>query len=300
MSKYIFYKDSSLERPRNVSQADYNTASFGTILPFEPSDNKFNIYYFSSSAEISGSDHDKIRSLKNLINRHSALDDYYNFDSLFNNTSSLMTLNSYYLGSGIERGTVRLTTYKNGTALDTITDSKQNGVLESETYGKVGVVFYKEGIFLFGNSTAIDGNTANFDFGVDNPRWTNYFCSDTATGSMYHDIEYNYIESVPTAIFYAVAGKYDLNHSNNRTFLQSGSYSATSGSTFFKENDKIAIKNVVQSPFTSGSAQFEKETYITRIGLYDKNNKLIGVTSLANPVRKTENREFVFKIKLDI
>ena len=31
-----------------------------------------------------------------------------------------------------------------------------------------------------------------------------------------------------------------------------------------------------------------------------ENKKLIGIGSLANPVRKTENREFLFKLKLDI
>ena len=71
----------------------------------------------------------------------------------------------------------------------------------------------------------------------------------------------------------------------------------TSGS--FVENDKIAIKSTVESPFVSGSANFEKETYITRIGLYDKEKNLIGIASLANPVRKTENREYTFKLKID-
>ena len=43
---------------------------------------------------------------------------------------------------------------------------------------------------------------------------------------------------------------------------------------------------------------FEKQTFITRIGLYDKDKKLIAVGSLANPVRKTENREFTIKLKI--
>mgnify|MGYP003338390764 CR=1 FL=1 len=50
----------------------------------------------------------------------------------------------------------------------------------------------------------------------------------------------------------------------------------------------------------SGSAPFEKETYISRIGLYDKDRKIIGYATLANPVKKTENREFIFKLKIDI
>ena len=104
MPKYIFYKDSSLERPRNISEATYNAAAFGDEFTFEPSDNKFNIYYFSSSADLLTDDHRKIGTLKNLFSRYSALDDYYDFNSFYNSTSSLLTLNSYYLGSGLEKG----------------------------------------------------------------------------------------------------------------------------------------------------------------------------------------------------
>ena len=48
------------------------------------------------------------------------------------------------------------------------------------------------------------------------------------------------------------------------------------------------------------TASFAKETYISKIGLYDKNRNLIGVTTVAKPVKKTEDREFTFKLKLDI
>jgi hypothetical protein len=78
-----------------------------------------------------------------------------------------------------------------------------------------------------------------------------------------------------------------------------GNYYAIITEKTFIENDKIIIKNIVKSPFVDGSANFEKETYITKIGLYDKDKNLIGIVSLANPVRKTENREFTFKIKID-
>ena len=91
-----------------------------------------------------------------------------------------------------------------------------------------------------------------------------------------------------------------MNHSNNSTYLQSGSYSYTTGSNIFLENYNLTIKNIVESPFVSGTANFEKETYITKIGLYDNDKKLLAVASLANPLRKTENREFLIKLKLDI
>jgi hypothetical protein len=301
MPNYIIYKNSSKERPRNVSEADYATASFGQEYVYSPNDSRFDAYYFSSSADFQSDDHKKIRSLKNLINSYAGYDNIYNFSNFYNTTSSLITVNSYYLGSGIERGSVQLTTYFSGSILDQATDTKENGVLSSSLNGKVGVVFYKEGIILLNNTSSLTGVSVKVNNSTDYPRWTNFFANNNQDeDGIYSDVEFAYNETVPTAIWYAEANKYDLNHSNNPTYIQSGSYSVTTGSTVFLENNKAAIKNIVKSPFASGSAQFEKETYITKIGLYDKERKLIGVATLANPVRKTENREFIFKLKLDL
>ena len=54
------------------------------------------------------------------------------------------------------------------------------------------------------------------------------------------------------------------------------------------------------SQFSGSEANFEKITYISKIGIYDKDRNLIGIAKLATPVKKTENREFTFKLKLDI
>ena len=45
---------------------------------------------------------------------------------------------------------------------------------------------------------------------------------------------------------------------------------------------------------------FKKQTYISKIGIYDENKNLIGVAKLATPVKKTEERDLTFKLKLDI
>ena len=44
----------------------------------------------------------------------------------------------------------------------------------------------------------------------------------------------------------------------------------------------------------------QKETYINKIVIYDENKIPIAVANLATPVRKTEDRDFLFKLKLDI
>jgi hypothetical protein len=68
----------------------------------------------------------------------------------------------------------------------------------------------------------------------------------------------------------------------------------------YKESAKIRIKNTVSSSYPDPTGSFEKQTFISKIGIYDKDKNLIGVAKVANPVKKTEDREFTFKLKLDI
>ena len=39
---------------------------------------------------------------------------------------------------------------------------------------------------------------------------------------------------------------------------------------------------------------------LTKVALYDNKRNLIGVATMANPVRKTEDRQYLFKLKLDL
>jgi hypothetical protein len=101
----------------------------------------------------------------------------------------------------------------------------------------------------------------------------------------------------------AHAPKGQLNFSNNPTYLTysatAGDYSPATSSIGYSEAE-LATTNIVSSSFQNPTASFAKETYISKIGLYDKNRNLIGVTTVAKPVKKTEDREFTFKMKLDI
>ena len=60
------------------------------------------------------------------------------------------------------------------------------------------------------------------------------------------------------------------------------------------------IKNVVSSSFANHTASFSKETYISKIGIYDENRNLIAIAKLATPVKKTDARGLTFKLKLDL
>ena len=62
----------------------------------------------------------------------------------------------------------------------------------------------------------------------------------------------------------------------------------------------MEIKNVVSSSYADPTGSFEKTTYISKVGLYDGNKNLIAIAKVATPVRKTVERDFTFKIKLDL
>ena len=300
MSKYRFIKDSKLERPRNISHEVFMSASYGDIFEYQPVDNPLKIYHFSGS--VTGSDDYKVlRSLKNTINYYKAQDDLFQHDNFNNKPSSLYAFSTAHLGSGFEKGSIELNYYLSGGLISKITDSREDGVLYSDNDEKVGIVLYKEGFILINNTSSLSNVICDFSSSYqtfqDNPKWIHAFLS--ASDSLYFDINYGIKNDVSTNLNFVYAEKNELNHSNDPTYIESGSYRPTSGSFFFKENEDIRIKNTVKSPFVSGSANFEKQTFITKIGLYDENKKLIAVGSLANPARKTENREFVFKLKID-
>lgn len=303
---YTFYKDGSLQRPRNITKAAFASASYGEELAaYSPSDYPVRAYHFSSSNSFSSENYKKIKALKNTINYYSGIDEFLSFDTVNNKPLCMLAFNMLHVGNGFERGSINLKYYCTGSLIDYAQDSKQNGILYNQNNNKVGFVLYKEGFIFLTATASIAAGTSVSITGSDylassvSPQWIHYFVSDTPN-LLEFSTEYETKDQVATSLSFAIANKQSLNHSNNSTYLQSGSYSASSSSYSFIENNKTAIKNTVPSPFVSGTSDFEKQTFITKIGLYDSNKKLIGIASLANPVRKTENREFLFKIKIDI
>ena len=68
-----------------------------------------------------------------------------------------------------------------------------------------------------------------------------------------------------------------------------------------RKHDSTTVKNTISSSFACDyTASFKKQTFINKIGIYDKNKNLIAIAKVANPVRKLETDEYTFKLKLDI
>jgi len=100
---------------------------------------------------------------------------------------------------------------------------------------------------------------------------------------------------------FANARRGEVNYSNNPTFLQYNQPLLRKTSSFvYEENPNRLIKNTVSSSFSDHSASFERQVYISRVALYDSNKNLIGLATLSNPIRKKEDEDITFKLKLDI
>jgi len=107
----------------------------------------------------------------------------------------------------------------------------------------------------------------------------------------------NYV-SVLTMLAHAPKG--DLNHSNNPTYVKYGeSEPPLVDTTRFAEKSEKELTNIVKSVYTDYNESFEKTTYISKVGIYDEDKNLIAIAKVATPVKKTEDREYTFKIKLD-
>ena len=307
MEKYLFYKDGSLERPRNISKNDFDAASYGDRFDiFEPKDIPIKKYCFSGSYAYDS--YKKIKSLKNTINYYFSTDNRYNYGAVESNPASVYMLSSYHLGAGIRKGSLSLAVSDTTASAG---DTKEDGILYNQDDVAVGFVLYKEGFVFLTSDQVITGSSCNILTGEGliqaspSYRWHHFGASSSLnlTCSFLYDTD----NSTPTYTTFIYAEKKELNHSNNSTYLKSGSYTISSGSDYFTENladtdgnSKLEIKNTVFSTINKVEAPIEKQTYITNIGLYDKNKKLVATANLSTPIKKTEGREFLFKLKTDL
>jgi hypothetical protein len=323
MDKYIFYKDSSGFKPKNISKSAYDAADYGhAFTEYTPIPRHFVVKpYFtanSSNAEYKA----VLHSLKNTINYYFGEHPRFNFDAMIDQPMALLNVPSQNLGNGLQKGSIDLRISYNGDLLGQATDHREDGVLYDINDNEVGFVLYKEGIIILLSDidvfTIMDRpvrlvNHENTTEGTDTIKWYHFgvrTVSQTTgvpSGIVFEPL-FSTIALTPTSFTFVYADKGEVNHSNNPTYLKEGSYKATITDKSFIENidslgsetRALEIKNTLKIPFIGAQAPLQKDTYITKIGLYDEDKQLIAVASLANPIRKTEKREFLFKLKLDL
>jgi hypothetical protein len=172
----------------------------------------------------------------------------------------------------------------------------------------VGTVLYNEGIILLTSSAAIDTTTINYESAT-NSSWLRfaYGANDggaiaNTTLSASFGIELQGTNHIQTMTMMAKAPVSEINHSNNPTYLKNADNSLqnVSRNVYQYVEGPRPVKNIVSASYSDIDPPMKKETYISKIALYDKDKNLIGFAKLATPIRKTEDREFIFKLKLDL
>jgi len=124
----------------------------------------------------------------------------------------------------------------------------------------------------------------------------------TTRASASYDLVFSGSNYVPVTTMLATAPRGELNYSNNPTYInlkQQNALMFRSSSIAYRENSKQKIKNTVKSPYTDPTGSYKPQTFISRIGIFDEDKNLIAIAKVATPVKKTEERDLTFKLKLD-
>lgn len=280
--------------------------------------------YFAASAT-----RKHVDALKNTFNYYTPLSKHYQFSSSMGEKSAqalnLISIPSIFYGSSIKKGSVKLRYYITGTLAAELQDPYKNGELRqvsgtdyaiaqapNGTSSVAGVILYDQGFIALTGAWDISTNQQNYRDTAANTteraKWLFFGSTGSAQGttplvpSASYELSFEGVNYIPTITMMAHAKKGELLHSNNPTYPLTGSNFNTfySASNYFLQDFTSSIKNTVKSEFKHHTASFEKQTFISKVGIYDKDKNLIAIAKLATPVKKTAKREFTFKIKLDL
>ena len=259
-----------------------------------------------------------IRSLKTVLESQDHIGSNVKYGNLGTSEVNMLCIPGIFYGSKIEKGSLELNYYTTGALTATATDKFSDGRLiqvsgAAATNGtQVGSIIYNHGIILLTSSANLHASYTDRFNGASQPavapKWTNFGTgikqtgvhhSHSAVSDSSYSIKFKGINKIPNITMYAYAKKGELNFSINPTFTTSTSLSDIDVEPHVFTEESQVIKKINKSIYTDHEEDFENVTYITKIGIYDKYKNLIAVASLANPIKKTEKRDFMFKLGID-
>ena len=292
-------KDSDFAAFKTTTDSAYISAVPGT---------EYKTYLaLTSSVQVElGTDFTHITTLKNVIDYYYSMSKYFNYTTYIEGKEvKLISIPSIFYGSSMKKGGFQLDYYYTGTLAAQAVDKNKNGELiqvsGSTTGSVVGLALYNEGfVVLFGTGTLGTNVTDGYSSGNATGSWVDF--ADTGTGVVKTSfkMKFNGTTYTPSLTLFAHAARGKFNFSNNPTFTVSGSsLTTTTGSSIFIEPES-KIVNITKSKYTNATASFVKTTYISKVAIYDENQALLGIANLAEPIKKTEDLGYTFKIKLDM
>ena len=316
-------KGSSLNSFATISTTNFNQFQYGDVITGS--------YPLSASVvrETFVSNHGNLfptgshmLALKNTMNYYQPLSPRYAFSSSFFGDKAiqectLLSIPSIFYGSTIRKNSVKLSFYISGTLVAACEDVNRNGELiqtSGSSYASgigsgscAGMVLYNEGFIVLTGSWNL--TEANYDFGggAAKGNWLDFFAGGNdgvaqVTPSASFDLTFQGTNYINTIAMHADAGLGELNFSPNPTFTSYNTSGApsTSGTTAYVQNNAVTIKNTISSSFYDYDAKQKRQTFITKIGIYDEHKNLIAVANLAKPIKKHEDNDYTFRLKLDI
>ena len=312
-------KDGNLIAPKTISTTSFNSDFlFGdTISGSYPLSSSIKRNYYQL-----GQARPEIMALKNTLNNYIGLNKNYAYSSSLGDKGSqplnLISIPSITYGSSMKKGSFILDFYISGSLIGQLKDERRNGeLIQTKPVGSTGsgstagVILYNEGFILLTGSWALEtGISRNYLNDITNPMTSSWEFfgvganDGTPSGiipSSSYSMTFQGVSKIPTLTMFAHADKIEMNYSNNPTYLKYGQAQAPLTSSYlFKEQQNLEIKNIVSSSYADPTGSFEKITYISKIGIYDEEKNLIGIATVANPIKKVQDRNLTFKLKLDI
>jgi hypothetical protein len=301
-------KQSTLTGFKTVSAESFHADfQYGDVIQGTyPLSSSISTNYYASAATRAN-----VSALKNTLDYYGKVHPSFGNTNIFTDELKLVSIPSIMFGSKIQKGTVKLKLYLSGALAGELRDERKDGVLyQTGPYGSLnsgseaGIVLYNEGFILLTGSWDISNGTHTEDYigaGAEAPTWTHFAEKNVNIPSSSFEFEFNGTNKVPTLTMFAHAEKGELNHSNNPTYLKFGQVRTPStGTHHYIERDDMEIKNTVKTPYANPTGSFEKQTWISKINIYDERKNLIAVAKFANLVKKKSNRDYTFKLKLDI
>ena len=288
---------------KTISKTQWNTEFNydGSVIT-----GSYNLSASISKETLSGTSF-KMRALRSSLNHYSFWSRHFDYETYYESEPSITMINipSIFYGSSIRKGSLSLKTFISGTLIAEVTDENRRGELVQTDNGDVvGTVLYDEGIILITGSQTI----GTLDNGGTPVNWSNFGYGmageliDYIALSASFSLDFEGVSQFQNMTILAKAPEGMLNHSNNPTYLRRSGNSLLQMHTSSYEyiERQREVKNIVHSEQTDQEPPFQKETYISKICIYDEHKRLVGTCKLATPIRKTEAKEYLFKMKIDL
>jgi len=284
------YKNSELLSFKSVTEGDINSIyKYGDIItgsyPLTASITQEYLTPFGDSI--------KFNSLRNKIDYNKIISSDFNSEILETKDIGVINIPKIFYGTSLKKGSIKLTARKNDNIVSIAEDLYNDGLLR-ETSGShegesVGLILYNDGILLMTGSWCLGTGVTT--------QWRSF--GDIDSLEIASTIEFKGVNYTNTLTCFAHAKKGELNSSNNPTFTEEYQTFATSSAKYL-ENVETKVQNVVTSSYSDLTSSFKRQTFISKVLVYDEDKKLLGIASLATPIKKLEKDEFTFKLNLDL